>query len=68
MAENIELTAQELAENELLNDAIAYAATMHRNGLRKGHDYALHRASAGGDAYFRGNDRRQASDGCRCAA
>ena len=36
MAENIELTAQELAENELLNDAIAYAATMHRNGLRKG--------------------------------
>ena len=36
MAENIELTAQELAENELLNDAIAYAATMHRSGLRKG--------------------------------
>ena len=36
MAENIELTAQELAENELLNDAIAYAAAMHRSGLRKG--------------------------------
>ena len=36
MAENIELTAQERAENELLNDAIAYAATMHRSGLRKG--------------------------------
>ena len=36
MAENIELTAQELAENELLNDAIAYAAVMHRSGLRKG--------------------------------
>ena len=36
MAENIELTAQELAENELLNDAITYAATMHRSGLRKG--------------------------------
>lgn len=36
MAENIELTAQELVENELLNDAIAYAATMHRSGLRKG--------------------------------
>lgn len=36
MAENIELTVQELAENELLNDAIAYAAVMHRSGLRKG--------------------------------
>lgn len=36
MAENIELTAQELAENELLNDAIAYATAMHRSGLRKG--------------------------------
>lgn len=36
MAENIELTAQELAENELLNDAITYAAAMHRSGLRKG--------------------------------
>ena len=36
MAENIELTVQGRAENELLNDAIAYAATMHRNGLRKG--------------------------------
>lgn len=36
MAENVELTAQEMAENELLNDAIAYAATMHRSGLRKG--------------------------------
>lgn len=36
MTENIELTAQELAENELLNDAIAYAVTMHRSGLRKG--------------------------------
>ena len=36
MAEDIELTAQELAENELLNDAIAYAAAMHRSGLRKG--------------------------------
>lgn len=32
MAENIELTVQELAENELLNDAIAYAAVMHRSG------------------------------------
>lgn len=36
MAENIELTVQERAENELLNDAIAYAAVMHRSGLRKG--------------------------------
>ena len=36
MAENIELTVQERTENELLNDAIAYAATMHRSGLRKG--------------------------------
>lgn len=36
MAENIELTAQELAENELLNDAIVYAAVMHRSALRKG--------------------------------
>lgn len=32
MAENIELTVQERAENELLNDAIAYAAVMHRSG------------------------------------
>lgn len=36
MAENIELTVQERTENELLNDAIAYASTMHRSGLRKG--------------------------------
>lgn len=36
MAENIELTVQGRAENELLNDAIAYASTMHRSGLRKG--------------------------------
>ena len=36
MAENIELTVQERTENELLNDAIAYAAVMHRSGLRKG--------------------------------
>lgn len=36
MAENIELTVQERAENELLNDAIAYAAAMHRSGLHKG--------------------------------
>ncbi len=36
MAENIELTAQDLADNALLNDAIAYAVSQHRNGLRKG--------------------------------
>lgn len=36
MAEKVELTEQDYADNALLNDAIAYAVVMHRPGLRKG--------------------------------
>ena len=36
MAEKVELTEQDYAENALLNDAIAYAVLMHRPDLRKG--------------------------------
>lgn len=36
MAEKVELTEQDYADNALLNDAIAYAVLMHRQGLRKG--------------------------------
>ena len=36
MAEKIELTEQDIADNELLNEAIAYAVNQHRDGLRKG--------------------------------
>lgn len=36
MAEKVELTEQDYADNALLNDAIAYAVVMHRLGLRKG--------------------------------
>lgn len=36
MGKKIVLTPVELAENEILNNAIAYAVEKHRNGLRKG--------------------------------
>ena len=36
MAKEQVLTPEELAENEMLNNAIAYAVEKHRNGLRKG--------------------------------
>ncbi len=36
MAEKVELTEQDYADNALLNDAIVYAVVMHRLGMRKG--------------------------------
>ncbi|MGM9520604.1 MAG: HD domain-containing protein [Phascolarctobacterium sp.] len=36
MSKKMVLTTEELAENELLNDAIAFAVEKHKNGLRKG--------------------------------
>ena len=36
MGKELVLTTEELAENEMLNNAIAYAVEKHRNGLRKG--------------------------------
>lgn len=36
MAEKIELNEQDLADNKLLNEAIAYAVAQHSEGLRKG--------------------------------
>ena len=36
MGKEMVLTPEELAENELLNNAIAFAVEKHRNGLRKG--------------------------------
>ena len=36
MGKEIVLTSEELVENDMLNNAIAYAVEKHRNGLRKG--------------------------------
>ena len=36
MGKEIVLTPEELVENDMLNNAIAYAVEKHRNGLRKG--------------------------------
>ena len=36
MAEDVVLSPEELAENELLNNAISFAVEKHKNGLRKG--------------------------------
>ena len=36
MGKEMVLTPEELAENELLNNAIAFAVEKHKNGLRKG--------------------------------
>lgn len=36
MGKELVLTTEELAENELLNNAIAFAVEKHKNGLRKG--------------------------------
>lgn len=36
MTKKVVLTEAEVLENELLNDAIAYAVKMHKDGLRKG--------------------------------
>lgn len=36
MGKELVLTPEELAENELLNNAIAFAVEKHKNGLRKG--------------------------------
>lgn len=36
MAKDVVLTPEELAENDLLNNAISFAVEKHKNGLRKG--------------------------------
>ena len=36
MAEDVVLSPEELAENELFNNAISFAVEKHKNGLRKG--------------------------------
>ena len=36
MSNEVKLTAEELADNAMLNDAIVYAVQKHRDGLRKG--------------------------------
>lgn len=36
MAEKIELSEQDVMDNKLLNEAIAYAVAQHSEGLRKG--------------------------------
>ena len=36
MAEDVVLSPEELAANELLNNAISFAVEKHKNGLRKG--------------------------------
>ncbi len=36
MSNEVKLTAEELADNAMLNDAIIYAVQKHREGLRKG--------------------------------
>ena len=60
MSKEIILSEAEVLENELLNDAIAYAVKMHRTGLRKGTNmpYIVHPLEVMHILYEMGADKK----------